>query len=155
MTSHLDAIHDAIPHRAPFLLIDEIVSQDDRCIVCRKHFTGHEWFFTGHYPDHPIVPGVLLCEAAMQAGAIFLGKIRDSVTANRGDSANKKTLPVVTRINDVRFKQMIHPGDTIEVEVTFRERLADAFFFEGKVSAGGKLAVRLKFACMLVAKSEN
>src|SRR5215471_20839209 len=74
-------IQAAIPHRPPFLWLDEIVSHDANKIVCRKQFTGDEWFFAGHYPDDPIVPGVILCESAMQAGAALLalqGKSNES-----------------------------------------------------------------------------
>ena len=149
MTASLADIHAAIPHRAPFLFVDEILLQDEGRIVCRKRFTGDEWFFAGHYPDEPIVPGVLLCEAAMQAGAILLGRLNSGGDRPAKDAGPR--LPVVTRINDVRFKQIVRPGDTIEIEAVFRERLAEAFFFAGKVSVAGKLAARLEFACMLVA----
>ncbi len=141
----LAAIQAAIPHRAPFLLLDEIVSQDDDRIVCRKHFTGEEWFFAGHYPDHPIVPGVLLCEAALQAGAVLLA----------GSNDRRDGMPMVTRITDARFKNPVHPGDTIEIEVTLREKLSDAYFFDAKVSCAGKPAARLEFACMLVPQPES
>ena len=141
----LDEIHAAIPHRAPFLLVDEIVLREDNRIVCRKRFSEDEWFFAGHYPDEPVVPGVLLCEAALQVGAILLAK---------DPQIEKDSLPVVTRIDEVRFKHLVRPGDTIEVEVALRERLADAYFFTGKVSVSGKVAARLEFACMMVAKSE-
>lgn len=150
MTSTLDDIHAAIPHRAPFLLVDKIVSQDNERIVCRKRFTGDEWFFAGHYPSHPIVPGVLLCEAAMQAGAILLGKINSLANDDGASNSSQKSLPVVTRISEVRFKQMVHPGDSIEIEAILRECLTNAFFFEGKVTVAGKLAARLEFACMLI-----
>src|SRR3954468_15354112 len=136
----LDRIHAAIPHRAPFLLVDEIVQQTDDRIVCRKTFTGDEFFFAGHYPGFPLVPGVLLCEAAMQAGAILL---------SRHLAAETKGVPVGTRMNDVKFKQMVRPGDTVEMDVELTERLADAFFLKAKVTVGGKLAARLDFACTL------
>ena len=128
-------------------------------IVCRKRFTGDEWFFAGHYPDEPIVPGVLLCEAAMQTAAVLL--VSPSTTAQRkrrrarpNPPDDSRRMPVVTRMNDVRFKQIVRPGDTIEMEVHLRERLSEAYFFDAKVTCAGKLAVRLEFACMLVAKSE-
>ena len=133
------AIEAAIPHREPFLLLDEIVQQSDETILCRKTFQPDEWFFRGHYPDFPIVPGVLLCEACMQAGAVLLSKLVD---ASAG-------VPVATRANDVKFKKMIRPGDTVEIEAKLKERLADAFFLTGKVSSGGQLACRLDFAVTL------
>ena len=139
-------IHAAIPHRAPFLLLDEIVSRDDKRIVCRKHFTGDEWFFSGHYPDYPLVPGVLLCEAALQAGAVLLARM----PAEKRDG-----MPMVTRMGEVRFKQPVRPGDTIDIEVELRERLGEAYFFDAKVTCAGKPAARLEFACMLVPQPEG
>ena len=64
----LDAIQAAIPHREPFLLLDEVVEQATDRIVCRKNFRGDEFWYQGHYPGYPLTPGVLLCEAAMQGG---------------------------------------------------------------------------------------
>ncbi len=68
-------ILDAIPHRDPFLLVDEILERSDFRIVGSKTFSGEEWFFAGHYPGYPLVPGVLLCEAAMQCGAVLLSAL--------------------------------------------------------------------------------
>jgi 3-hydroxyacyl-[acyl-carrier-protein] dehydratase len=140
----LDAIKAAIPHREPFLLIDEIVEQSDARIVCRKTFTGDEFWYRGHYPDFPITPGVILCEAAMQAGAVLLSKL----VTDAPDS-----VPVATRANNVQFKQMVRPGQTIELEVELTERLANAFFMKAKVTTAGKVACRLDFACTLAPKS--
>jgi 3-hydroxyacyl-[acyl-carrier-protein] dehydratase len=86
------------------------------------------------------VPGVLLCEAAMQAGAILLA---------RHMPVDGKRVPVATRMNEVKFKQMVRPGDTIEMHVELAERLADAFFLKAKVTVRDKLAVRFEFACTL------
>ena len=131
-------ILDAIPHRDPFLLVDEIVERSEQRIVGRKTFTGQEWFFAGHYPGHPLVPGVLLCEAAMQCGAILLSS---------QFAAGEGKVPVATRMNEVRFKRMVVPGETILMEVELTERLADAFFLKAKITVDGKVAVRFEFAC--------
>jgi 3-hydroxyacyl-[acyl-carrier-protein] dehydratase len=136
----LEQIHAAIPHRAPFLLVDEIVDWQPQRIVCRKTFTGDEAFYQGHYPGYPLTPGVLLCEAGMQAGAILLSRLVEQAPPG---------VPVATRINDVRFKRMVRPGETIDIEVEFVERLADAFFLKAKISCAGKVAVRFEFACTL------
>ncbi len=132
-----EQIEQAIPHRPPFLLLDEIVSWEPERIVCRKRFAPDEPFYAGHYPQFPITPGVLLCEAAMQAGAVLLSKI---VTVDNGG------VPVATRLNDVKFKRMVRPGETIEIEVSLTERLGDAFFLRAKVTCAGQVAVRFDFA---------
>jgi 3-hydroxyacyl-[acyl-carrier-protein] dehydratase len=133
-----DQIYAAIPHREPFLLVDEVIELSERRIVGRKTFSGSEDFFAGHYPGCPIVPGVLLCEAAMQCGAILLA-------GHLHGAAGK--LPVATRISDVRFKRIVRPGETIQMEVDLVERFADAFFLKAKVTVEGQPAVRFEFAC--------
>ena len=143
MTSSTQSeIQDAIPHRAPMLLLDEIVEQSEDRIVCRKTFLADEYFVQGHYPGNPIVPGIILCEASMQAGAVLLSRFA---------SPEPGQVPVATRMNDVKFKKIVRPGDTIEIEVTLKEQLANAFFLVAKVTNGGKLATRLEFACALAA----
>jgi 3-hydroxyacyl-[acyl-carrier-protein] dehydratase len=133
------AIEAAIPHRAPMLLLDEIVQQSERHIHCRKTFREDEYFFQGHYPDYPLVPGVILCETGMQAGAVLLS----AVTPQDG------RVPVATRMNDVKWKKMVRPGDMIDIEVTLNEQLADAYFLSAKITCDGKLAARYSFACTM------
>ena len=90
-----ERIQSAIPHRPPMLLVDEVISRDEKRIVARKTFRADEFFFQGHYPNQPIVPGVILCESAMQAGAILLSQHMP---------ADGKGVPVATRMNDVKFR---------------------------------------------------
>lgn len=139
----LAEIEAAIPHRKPMLLLDEIVERGEDRIVCRKTFRDEEFFFQGHYPDMPIVPGVILCEAAMQSGAVLLSS----------QLADAEGAPVATRMNNVKFRQMVRPGDTIDIEITLNERMADAFFMTAKVTAAGKVAVRFDFACTVAKPS--
>jgi 3-hydroxyacyl-[acyl-carrier-protein] dehydratase len=91
------------------------------------------------------VPGVILCESAMQAGAILLSKLM-----REGEG-----VPVATRMNDVKFKKIVRPGDTIEIEVTLREKMANAFFLQAKVTCEGKVAVRFEFAVTMAKMAEE
>ena len=136
----IDQILSAIPHREPFLLVDEIVEQSDARIVCRKRFTGDEFWYRGHYPQFPLTPGVLLVEAAMQAGAVLLSQHAKGTPGG---------VPVATRINNVKFKNMVRPGDTITMEVDLVEQLAGAFFLNAKVIVDGKTAATFDFACKM------
>jgi len=125
------------------LLVDEIVSQEDDSIVCRKTFQAEEFFFQGHYPGQPIVPGVILCEATVQSGAILLSsRMKES-----------KGVPVLTRMSDVKFKTMVKPGDTIEMSVRIDDVVSTAFYLTGTAKVNGKTAVRLSFTCT-VAETE-
>jgi 3-hydroxyacyl-[acyl-carrier-protein] dehydratase len=134
-------IQSAIPHRPPMLLVDEIVEQSEDRIVCRKTFHAGEFFFQGHYPGYPLVPGVILCESAMQAGAILLSRF----------VAEEGGVPVATRMNEVKFKQMVRPGDTVEMTVELTERLGGAFFLKARTTKDGKTAVSFEFACAMAA----
>jgi 3-hydroxyacyl-[acyl-carrier-protein] dehydratase len=133
-------IENAIPHRSPMLLVDEIVECDGDRIVCRKTFREDEFFFQGHYPGYPLVPGVVLCECAMQVGGVLLAsKLGDQ---NSG-------VPVATRMDQVRFRRMVRPGETVEIEVNLRDQVSQAFYLDARVRCEGKVAARLEFACTL------
>lgn len=134
----IEQIREAIPHRDPFLWIDEVTELDDKRIVARKFLSPELDVFCGHYPNFPVLPGVLQCEAAFQAGAILISRLQ-AVAAGQ--------VPVVTRVNNVKFRHMLRPGDTMEMEVELTERLQNAYFLTGKVSSSGQVAARLEFAC--------
>ncbi len=133
-------ILDAIPHRPPMLLVDELVDRTDSTIHCRKTFHADEHFVQGHYPGNKIVPGVILCECGMQTGAVLLSSLVEP------DSAK---VPVATRMKDVKFKKVIRPGDTVDIEVELFEKIGGAFFLKAKVSCEGKVAARFEFACTM------
>lgn len=132
---------DAIPHRDPFLFIDSVESMDENGIYCKRSVPETEFFFKGHYPGKPIVPGVILCEIIFQAGAIFLSA---RMNMNAGDG-----VPVVTRVNDVKFLKMVKPGDELDIEVTLVEVISNVFFMKGTIRRDKKAVARAKFACTM------
>jgi 3-hydroxyacyl-[acyl-carrier-protein] dehydratase len=133
-----EEIRSAIPHRDPFLWIDEVLDVTETRIVARKFLAPELDVFRGHYPDFPVLPGVLQCEACFQAGAILISRLH---------AVGEGQVPVVTRINNVKFRHMLRPGDTMELEVELTERLQNTYFLTGKVSSNGTVAARLEFAC--------
>jgi len=136
-----------IPHRPPFLFVDEIVEIVDRRIVTRTRVDADADFFRGHYPDRPIMPGVLICECCFQAGALLIAhRLRERQAAG---------LPVVTRIQDARFKRIVRPGEVLDVEITLDDELDGAYFLTGRVSADDHLVLRVTFACMNLEVTEQ
>ncbi len=119
------------------LLIDAIVSQTPSEIICRKTFRDQEFFFQGHYPDFPLVPGVILCECGAQTGAVLLAPLVPP----------EGSIPVLTKLDNVRFKKMVRPGDTIEITVTLDEHLSGAWFMTAKINCAGKSVARFNFVC--------
>ena len=142
----MEDVLEAIPHRPPFLFVDRIVELTERKIKTVKKINPDEAFFRGHYPGNPIMPGVLICESIFQTGAILLSKI----LAVEGGLAS--SVPVLTRINEAKFKGMVKPGDLLEIEAELIEKLSNAFFLKGDAKVSGKTVVRVEFACSLVQK---
>ena len=137
-------IYEAIPHRPPFLWVDSIISFDAKTIVAEKFIAPDLDFFKGHYPGYPIMPGVLLCEAVFQTGALFMAKSLQN--SQQSSEADRKT-PVLTRIRGAKFKREVKPGDTIRMHVSLEENLGNAWFFKGKVLVEDKTAVKVDFGC--------
>jgi 3-hydroxyacyl-[acyl-carrier-protein] dehydratase len=133
-----DEIEQRLPHRPPFLWLDEVLSMDERQIRARKFLDPQMDVFRGHYPHFPVLPGVLQCEAAFQAGAVLISQF-EPMAANQ--------VPVITRVNNVQFRRMVRPGDALVIDVELTDRLANAFYMKGKVSVGDKTAARLEFVC--------
>ena len=133
-----EAIEALIPHRDPFLWLDEVVELTDTLVRARKRVPEDLAVFAGHYPAFPVLPGVLLCEAAFQAAAVLIASVGE-IPEGR--------VPVVTRQHETRFRRMVRPGELLEIEATLDETLGGAWFLTGKVSVDDQVAVRLQFAC--------
>lgn len=131
-------IEQCIPHRDPFLWLDEVTEISSSRIVARKHLSENLPVFQGHYPSFPVFPGVLQCESCFQAGAVLISRLVPTGTDE---------VPVVTRVNNVQFRRMLRPGETIEIEVELTERVSNAFYLKGRVSVDGKVSARLEFVC--------
>ena len=140
-----ERIEAAIPHRPPMRLLDEIVEESEGHIICRKTFREDDFFVQGHFPGYPLVPGVIQCECCLQAGAIVLSR----------HTPQSGVVPVATRLDNVKFKRMVRPGDTVEIEVTLNENVGKAYYLTGKVTLDGKLAARLDFACSVADPREG
>jgi 3-hydroxyacyl-[acyl-carrier-protein] dehydratase len=141
----LDKIMELIPHRSPMLLIDEIVESTETSIVCQKTFRAEEYFFQGHYPGFALVPGVILLEACCQAGAVLIAQ---KLQTSAGDR-----VPVLTRVDNAKFKQMIRPGDCVTLEAEIVETISQAIYLKGRVKLLGKTSVTFDFACSLAPRN--
>lgn len=134
-------ITDRIPHRPPFLWLDRVVAIDGNSLRAEKKIPADLDLFAGHYPDYPLMPGVLLCEAVFQAGAVLLAELEGA--------GPEKGLPVLARIMGAKFKREVRPGDTIAIQVSLVERIGPAWFLKGTVRVHDKLAVQVEFACAM------
>ena len=137
-------IEERIPHRSPFLWLDRVLELSDDRLLAEKEIPEDLELFRGHYPDYPLMPGVLLCEAVFQAGALLL--------AERLRAGSESGMPVLTRIQGAKFKREVRPGDTIRVEVRLKEQVGPAWFMKGSVRIRDKVAVQVEFACTLKKK---
>jgi 3-hydroxyacyl-[acyl-carrier-protein] dehydratase len=137
-------ILERIPHRPPFLWLDRVLEISGESIKAEKHIPQDLDIFQGHYPDYPLMPGVLLCEAVFQAGALLLSELMRSESAS---TAQQAAVPVLTRILGAKFKREVRPGDTLDITAHLVERLGPAWLMKGAVRVAGKIAVQVEFAC--------
>lgn len=137
-------ILERIPHRPPFLWLDRVLDISSDSIHAEKVIPHDLTLFQGHYPEYPLMPGVLLCEAVFQAGALLIGEIMRGAVGEDGSGVG---VPVLTRILGAKFKREVRPGDLLEVSATLVERMGPAWLMKGAVRVGGKVAVQVEFAC--------
>lgn len=141
-----EEIKTFLPHREPMLLIDSVEREtvtDAKghqvdYAVATYHVRGDEFFLQGHFPDYPVVPGVILCEMMAQSCALLLGE----------ELRNKR--PLYTGIDNVRFKHQVRPGDTIVLRSMITERRQSLVFVKAEAKVDGKLCCRGNLSFALV-----
>ncbi len=144
MSDNSAEIYRRIPHRPPFLWVDRIIEFGEGSLLTEKQIPEDLDLFAGHYPDHPLMPGVLLCEAIFQSGALLISKL---IETNKSDV---EKIPVLTRIINAKFRREVKPGELASISVKFKEQVGPAMFMKGSLKIDGKTAVQVEFACALV-----
>ena len=133
-----EQIKTILPHRDNMLLLDS-VERDGEFARGQYHVRGDEFFLKGHFPDAPVVPGVILCEILAQSTCVLLA-----------DEMKKGGMPMYTGLNNVRFKSPVKPGDTFSTECRITKARGPFYFAEGKGYVGDRLCVKAEFSFAVV-----
>ena len=143
MSTMMD-IHQIIkklPHRYPFLLVDRVVEfEKDVRIKALKNVTINEPFFNGHFPNRPVMPGVLMLEALAQASALLS-------FASEGEESDGSRLYYFAGIDGARFKRVVEPGDQLILESTITRKKAGIYKYTTRATVAGELAVEAELMC--------
>ena len=143
----VSGIMERIPHRYPFLLIDKVVDiQPGERAVGIKNVTVNEPFFQGHFPGHPIMPGVLIVEAMAQTAAIVVIEALDNTASDK--------LVYFMSIDNARFRKPVLPGHTLNLEVTKEHGRGKVWRFKGIAKSEGVVMAEAVFTAMIVDKTE-
>lgn len=135
----MSEVTDLIPHRPPFLFVDEIVSRGDGELVARRTWRAEEDFYKGHYPGAPITPGVLLCESVFQAGALLLA-------GEQAGQGGQEGVPLLARVSDVKFRSPVYPGDTCTIHVKRTDAVGGFTMMRGGITCGDRRILTVDFA---------
>lgn len=124
----VEEIKDILPHRSPFLFVDEVLEINEKRIVAKRAVRPDEYFFTGHFPNDPIMPGVLIVEALAQTGGIMLLR------------KYKGAIPLFLGIDRARFKKIVRPGDTLIMEVELLQERGKVVKISGIARVNNEIA---------------
>jgi len=136
----ITAIRQMLPHRYPFLLIDRVIEfESGKRVLGYKNVSANEAFFQGHFPDRPVMPGVLVIEALAQAGGVL------SQLTHGGDT--KGRLSYLVKIDNAKFSRMVVPGDRLDLEVTIRREIRNMTQYSGVASVDGQQVACADILC--------
>lgn len=139
MLLNQEQIKEIIPHREPFLLVDEVIEMEEgKSITAVKYVREEEYYFKGHFPERKVMPGVLQVEALAQAGAIAVLSLPE----------NKGKLAFFGSIKEAKFKQQVVPGDTLTLKVNFEKLRSRAGTGKAEAYVGDKLACKCEIMFM-------
>lgn len=133
-----EEIKEYIPHREPMLLVDEINIDENHVAHGLYHVRGDEYFLQGHFPGHPVVPGVIMCEIMAQACSLLVGEHLKGRT------------PFYSGIDKARFKSSVYPGDSIEITAKITKQRGMMFFIDASASVRGKVCTQASLSFALV-----
>lgn len=137
---NIEEIRDILPHRYPFLLVDRIVEMEPERIVGIKNVSVNEPFFVGHFPEYPVMPGVLIVEAMAQvAGVLVLSQIED----------RKNKLVLLAGVDSARFRSPVRPGDQLRIEMKLIKRKATLAKMTGIATVDGATVAEAEMFCVL------
>ncbi|MEI6628444.1 MAG: 3-hydroxyacyl-ACP dehydratase FabZ [Alphaproteobacteria bacterium] len=149
ITLNLAEIQALIPHRYPFLLIDRIENVHlGESAVGVKNVTLNEWYFQGHFPEHPIMPGVLIIEALAQTAAALVMK---TLTVQNGGEKPGNIVYFMS-IDEAKFRRPVVPGDVLKLKVTKNRERGHIWKFKGEAWVGDELADEAIFTAMITSK---
>ncbi len=136
-------ILECLPHRYPMLLVDRVLSCDPgKRIVAIKNVTINEPFFGGHFPHHPVMPGVLIIEALAQAAAILTFKTHDHTT-------DDNSIYYFVGINNARFKKPVMPGDTLELTAEMTRFARGIWWYSARARVANQVVTEAELMCTL------
>lgn len=141
-------IEAAIPHREPFLFVDRVIERTRDAITTEWDVASDLPAFRGHYPGYPVLPGVLISEFTFQSAAILFAEPGGARVASNA-------VPVLTKIGDARFRQIVRPGETLRARVETIERVGPARYMKATVTSGGSTVSKLRFTVALVETVEG